>query len=88
MITDTERAIARARFAMSIANMCECDAYWCPETRRVTFRRVAPKIVFALPPDSVLIGRYAYPFAARTFLKDLDDVLARLEVGILARLPV
>ena len=83
-----DRAKARAQFAASVNVLVHCDAYWCPSRKRVVFRSVQAQRRLVMPSDAVLIGRYQHPFAARDFLKDLDDVLARLEVGILARLPV
>lgn len=86
-VTDDDRRIMD-RFAASLNMLDEMEAYWCPERGRVAFRSVTATRRFSLPPDVVLIGRYAYPFAAREFLQDVDDALARLQVATLARLAV
>ena len=87
-LTPQERAIARARFAMSLCNLDDAHAYWCPSKRCTVFRSVSVTRRFIIPSDSVYVGRYSHPFAARDFVKDLEDVLSRLQVGTLSRLSV
>ena len=77
-LTAHERAVARAYFAMSVHNMIEADAYWCPDLRRVVFRRVNGVRPWAPPVTGILVGRYTHGFPAREFLGDLEDILKQL----------
>ena len=78
--TPHERSLILARFSSTLAMLVECNAYWCPSRRRILFRSVATNRKFAMPPDVVLVGRYAQSpaFKPKDFMGDLDALLAKL----------
>lgn len=74
-LTDIDWRVIRARFAMSIAKMMICDAYWDVAANRVRFRGVTAQRRFALPQTALYFGRYEFPFPAKTFERDLNDFI-------------
>lgn len=81
------RTIAK-RYRDAIANLASADAYWCAERRCVVYRSSSTTRHFQLPGNVVWVGTYAHPFSAPAFLEDLEDVLARLQIQALTKLPV
>ena len=88
IIEPSEISAIASQYRDAIRKMAEADVYWCQERHCVTFRRASARHVFKLPPQTVWVGRYAYPFSAPAFLQDLEDVLARIQVSTLTKLPV
>ena len=91
--TQAERMKMRRKFTATLATLVEMEAYWCPERHCLAFRSVSVtgrSSQWRLPPDAEWVGTYAAPcpFAASTFLKDLEDVLERLQVKRLTSLAV
>jgi len=70
------RHAARQYFVEQLVKYREIDCYW--GAGRLVTRCVAVRIAAKpLPEGAVYIARYAYPFSADHFLRDLDDALVK-----------
>lgn len=74
-----EHAKLRRTFVALLCVRREFTAYWRPSEGRVILRKINAAKRHALPPDAVLIGRYAHPFSGDQFVADLEAVIAKIE---------
>jgi hypothetical protein len=79
-----ERRQIVTRFAARLVNYDHLLMYWRPSTREIIGRSAAASSTrrsIPAPADAILIGSYARPFCASTFIEDLEDVIAKLELN-------
>lgn len=69
-------------FSARLALMLDVRVYYVPGAYKLAFRRQNPRpalngkfYVQPLPAGALYVGRYAYPFSRRAFLRDLVDTM-------------
>ena len=87
-LTPAQLRTIAGRYRSTMAVLEAADAYWCPDRQAVVYRSTSTHRRFSIPAGSVWVGTYAHPFSAQAFLSDLADVLARIQVSTLTKLPV
>jgi hypothetical protein len=85
MLTREEAQRLRRVFVNTLWALHDMQVYWRPVERRLVARKVNAQVLLPIPPDCVLVGRYARPVPSRYFMGDLIDLIAKLDRSPAAR---